>query len=105
MLLGLAYAPVHAAFNTIGVKLRETLVPDSPDQDNLDGIQKWAKASNELGDLLQITMYDWKTLGPDFPSLRHFCSVCSPVCSNGELSLFKLLLQYFIHQFRLGLPF
>ncbi len=34
VLLGLAYAPVHAAFNTIGVKLRETLVPASPDQDN-----------------------------------------------------------------------
>ena len=72
VLLGLAYAPVHAAFNTIGVKLRETLVPDSPDQDNLEGIQKWAKASNELGELLQITMYDWKNFGPGFPILAPF---------------------------------
>lgn len=72
VLLALAYAPVHAAFNTIGVKLRETLVPDSPDQDNLEGIQKWAKTSNELGELLQITMYDWKNFGPGFPILAPF---------------------------------
>lgn len=69
VLLALAYAPVHAAFNTIGVKLRETIVPDSPDNDNLEGIQKWAKASNELNELLQISMYDWKNFGPGFPIL------------------------------------
>ncbi|HZD95138.1 MAG TPA: hypothetical protein VE133_12840, partial [Candidatus Sulfotelmatobacter sp.] len=68
----LAYAPVHAAFNTIGVKLRETLVPATPDNDTLEGIQKWAKASNELSELLQISIYDWKSFGPGFPILAPF---------------------------------
>lgn len=71
LLLALAYAPVHAAFNTVGAKLRDGLMP-VPESDGVDAIQQWAKFSNELGDLMQIQIYDWKSFGPGIPILAPF---------------------------------
>ena len=72
ILLALAYAPVHAAFNTVGAKLRESLVPPAPANDSIEAIQSWAGLSNSLGELLQISIYDWKSFGPGFPILAPF---------------------------------
>ncbi len=72
ILLALAYAPVHAAFNAVGTRLRETLIPPLPAGSGAEAIQSWAKVSNDLGELLQISIYDWKTFGPGFPILAPF---------------------------------
>jgi hypothetical protein len=71
ILLGLAYAPVHASFNAAGVRIRNTLVP-LPAKGNVAGLQEWSRLSNDLSDLLQIRLYDWKTFGPGIPILAPF---------------------------------
>lgn len=71
LLLALAYAPVHAVFNSVGKKLRDMLVPP-PSDDRPESIQDWIKRSNEFGDLMQIRIYDWKSFGPGFPILAPF---------------------------------
>jgi hypothetical protein len=72
VLLALAYAPVHAAFNTVGIKLRKSLIPAAPTNDSIEALQSWASLSSNLGELLQISVYDWKTFGPGFPILAPF---------------------------------
>lgn len=72
VLLALAYAPVHAAFNTVGIKLRKSLIPATPTNDSTEALQSWASLSNNLGELLQISVYDWKSFGPGFPILAPF---------------------------------
>ncbi len=71
ILLGLAYAPVHAAFNSVGKNIRDGLMP-RPSKDSVTAVQEWSRLSNELGDLMQIGLYDWKSLGPIFPILAPF---------------------------------
>lgn len=71
LLLALAYAPVHAAFNSVGATLLEMLVP-LPAGDRPEDIQDWIKRSNDFGDLMQIRVYDWKSFGPGFPILAPF---------------------------------
>jgi hypothetical protein len=71
ILLGLAYAPVHASFNVVGTKIRNVLAPP-PARGNATGLQEWSRLSNDLSDLLQIRMYDWKTFGPGIPILAPF---------------------------------
>ena len=71
ILLGLAYAPVHASFNAAGVKIRNALVP-LPVKGDVKGLQEWSRLSTDLSDLLQIRLYDWKTFGPGIPILAPF---------------------------------
>jgi len=71
ILLGLAYAPVHASFNAAGVRIRNALVP-LPVKGDVKGLQEWSRLSNDLSDLLQISLYDWKTFGPGIPILAPF---------------------------------
>ncbi len=71
ILLGLAYAPVHASFNAAGVKIRNALVP-LPVKGDVKGLQEWSRLSGDLSDLLQIKLYDWKTFGPGIPILAPF---------------------------------
>lgn len=72
VLLALAYAPVHAAFNAVGATLRSALLPAIPPNADTKDIENWARLSSELGDLLQISVYDWKSFGPGFPILAPF---------------------------------
>jgi hypothetical protein len=71
VLLALAYAPVHAAFNSVGTRIRNSLAP-RPLQDDVAALLKWSRLSNKLGDLMQIKLYDWKSFGPVFPILAPF---------------------------------
>jgi hypothetical protein len=71
VLLALAYAPVHAAFNSMGTRIRDSLAP-RPLQDDAAALLKWSRLSNKLGDLMQIKLYDWKSFGPVFPILAPF---------------------------------
>lgn len=71
LLLALAYAPVHAAFNLIGIKIRNALIPNSAKEDGSD-FQQWWRFSQDLDDLLQIKIDDWRTLGPSFSILAPF---------------------------------
>jgi hypothetical protein len=71
VLLALAYAPVHAAFNSVGARIRDCLVP-APGTNDVKALEEWSRASNKLGDLLQLKVYDWKTFGPVFPILAPF---------------------------------
>jgi hypothetical protein len=71
ILLGLAYAPVHSAFSRVGGKIRDDLTP-YPSRDDVAAIQQWSRLSNELGDVMQIGLHDWKRFGPGFPILAPF---------------------------------
>lgn len=83
ILLGLAYAPVHASFNAVGVQLRNALVP-LPAKGDVSGLQEWSRLSSDLSDLLQIRLYDWKTFGPGIPILAPFLlGLLSTLFKNG----------------------
>jgi len=71
LLLALAYAPVHAAFNSVGTQLRDALIP-APSDDSPETVQEWVKRFNAISDLMQIQVYDWKSFGPGFPILAPF---------------------------------
>jgi len=71
ILLGLAYAPVHAAFNSVGAKIRDGLLP-RPSKSSVAALQEWSRLSSKLGDLMHIKLYDWKSFGPGFPILAPF---------------------------------
>lgn len=71
ILLGLAYAPVHAAFNSVGAKILDHLAP-YPSKGDVTALQDWSRLSSKLGELMQIRLYDWKSFGPVFPILAPF---------------------------------